>query len=446
MSNRDNRNGPSHMASSNRGKQNRTGRGNSTPGKKTASGAQRQNRASREPRQSRASREPLNDNYYYEEPPRSRRQGGGATDFEDVSSYSSQRKRKEDQREIERAKKKKKGSAKKKVLAGFLVLLVLVGAGMYYVFGYLLDGLKFGSITTPRDELIHPDAQTDTSIKNIALFGLDAREDEDTGRSDALMVLTVDNKHGKLKLTSILRDSNVEIEGYGEDKITHAYAYGGPDLSIKTLNQNFKLDIDDYVTVNFIQMAKIVDAFGGTKVNISYDEMNEINNNLAMQQAESNDAEIQDSDYMYEDGDVVLNGNQAVAYARIRHLEGGDDMRASRQQNVLKGLIGQLKGKSKLEYPELIHTIMPMCETSLDFSDIMGMLPIMFTDFSMETLSIPGEDENAYGDTNSNGSWVYMYDLDLAAQHINRFIYEESSPYYTGAASGDSGSGGSEEE
>ncbi len=75
-----------------------------------------------------------------------------------------------------------------------------------------------------------------------------------------------------------------------------------------------------------------------------------------------------------------------------------------------------------------------MCETSLDFGDTMGMAPIMFTNFEMETLSIPGEEEQAYGDYNDAGAWVYRYDIQAAAQHISRFIYEEASPYYTGSS------------
>lgn len=384
---------------------------------------------------SRPRREPLNDHYYYEEPPRSR----GNDQFEDISSYSSPKRRREDQRALEQQRRsgrssRKKMGAGKKVAIGLLVVLILVGAGFFYVFGYLLNGLTMTSITKDPEALgIQDGVLTDSSIKNIALFGLDAREDENVGRSDALMILTVDNKHDKLKLTSILRDSEVQIDGYGSDKITHAYAYGGPELAIKTLNQNFNLDIQDYVTVNFIEMAKIVDAFGGVDLTITEDEMTEINNNLSMLYLESSDAEIQDSDYLHESGEVHLNGNQAVAYARIRHLD-SDNVRASRQQEVLMALVQSLKGKSKLEYPGLIRKVMPMCETSLDFGDTMGMAPIMFTNFEMETLSIPGEEEQAYGDYNDAGAWVYRYDIQAAAQHISRFIYEEASPYYTGSS------------
>lgn len=385
---------------------------------------------------SRPRREELRDNYYYEEPPRRWREGD---QFQDISSYSSPRKRREDrwsgdsQRRGNRSPKKK-SSAGKKIAITFMVLLILVGGGFFYVFGYLLNGLTMTSITKDPAALgIADGTMSHSQIKNIALFGLDARENEDVGRSDALMILTVDQKHGKLKITSILRDSEVIIEGYGSDKITHAYAYGGPELAIKTLNQNYGLDIEDYVTVNFIQMAEIVDAFGGVKINVTDDEMTEINNNLAMQQAESYDAKIVDSDYLSQSGDLLLNGNQAVAYARIRHLD-SDDVRASRQQEVLMGLVQQLKSKTVLEYPGMVHKVMPMCETSMDFGDIMGMAPFMLTNFETETMSIPGEEEQPYGAYNDSGAWVYRYDVTAASQHISRFIYEEASPYYTGAS------------
>lgn len=322
----------------------------------------------------------------------------------------------------------------RKIAVTFLVVLILIGGGLFYVFGYLLNGLTMTTITKDPAELgIQDGVMSDSKITNIALFGLDARENEDVGRSDALMILTIDQRHGKLKITSILRDSEVNIDGYGSDKITHAYAYGGPELAIKTLNQNYNLDIEDYVTVNFIQMAEIVDAFGGVEINVTDDEMTEINNNLAMQQAESADANIVDSDYLSQSGDLLLNGNQAVAYARIRHLD-SDDVRASRQQEVLMGLVKRLKSKNILEYPNLIRKVMPMCETSLDFGDIMGMAPFMLTNFEMETMSIPGDEEQPYGAYNDAGAWVYRYDIAAASQHISRFIYEEDSPYYTGSS------------
>ncbi len=379
----------------------------------------------------RRRREPLRDNYTYEEPK------GGRTEFEDVASYSSSRKKRGDQKELERQRKTGMSRGKKAAIIIAVVLVLLIAGGAYYVFGYLLKDLSSAIVPMTKEKIelgINSEVQTDTSIKNIALFGLDARDDEFEGRSDAIIILTIDNKHDTIKMTSILRDSNVSMQQtdsdgstyYIDDKITHAYVYGGPELAVQTINRNFSLDIEDYVTVNFIKMAEIIDACGGVKINISYDEMNEINTNLGLQINESSDANISTSDYLYEDGEVLLNGNQAVAYARIRYLD-SDDVRASRQQTVLKALLEQARGKSKLEYPELIRKLIPMCQTSLEFSDIVAMVPIMLTDFTIETLSIPGEEETPSGGINSQGGWVYLYDLEEAALHINQFIYEEDA-------------------
>ncbi|CCX37363.1 cell envelope-like function transcriptional attenuator common domain protein [Clostridium sp. CAG:1013] len=313
------------------------------------------------------------------------------------------------------------------------------------MFGYLLSGMTMTSITSDPDALgIQSSAYSDPKVINVALFGLDARNEGETSRSDVVMVLTVDKRHNTLKLTSILRDSEVNIDGYGLDKITHAYAYGGPELAIRTINQNFNLDIKNYVSVDFHQMADIVDAFGGVDMELTAAEVDAINENLWTLEQES-PGTVTYADYIpsldgtvqlvygeYEDGTYHLNGNRAVAYSRIRYLD-SDDVRASRQQKVMMALVEELKKKSIFEYPSLIRKISALCETSLDVGDMMSMAPIVLGGLNMETLSIPGEEEQAYGAYLDNGAWVYEYDLTVASQHISRFIYEENSPYYTGS-------------
>lgn len=379
-------------------------------------------------------KEPLRDNYTYEQPARGER-------FEDVDSYSSGRTHKNDFKDLERQSRKKMSGGKKAaiIIGSVLVVLAALGAAAYfYIAGYLLKDLTVEPITKNKEELginSAVQAQADSSIKNIALFGLDSRDDTFEGRSDCIIILSVDNKHGKIKMTSVLRDSNVSMRMtdyngdyyYTDDKITHAYYFGGPELAVNTLNRNFSLNIEDYVTVNFIRMAEIIDACGGVKIDISYDEMLQINNNLGLQINESNDADVDYTDYLYEDGEVLLNGNQAVAYARIRYLD-SDNVRAGRQQKVLMALLEQARGKSKLEYPELIRTLMPMCKTSLEFDDIVSLIPILLTDFTIETMSVPGDAESPGSGINSQGGWVWLYDLETAAKHINEFIYETEDP------------------
>ncbi|MDU3351583.1 MAG: LCP family protein [Clostridium sp.] len=150
-------------------------------------------------------------------------------------------------------KKKKKKSLGFKIFIGFLcVLLAFVVVGGGYVMGLLnkMDNIKLNkdNLGIVEDEFKEYDNYS--KIKNIALFGVDAVDGE-AGRSDSIMIATVDPVHNKIKLTSIMRDSYVSIDGHGDDKINHAYAYGGPELAIKTINENFGMNIEDFVSVNF---------------------------------------------------------------------------------------------------------------------------------------------------------------------------------------------------
>ena len=255
------------------------------------------------------------------------------------------------------------------------------------------------------------------NITNIALFGVDSRDHDDTGRSDALMIMSVDKMHGKIKLTSIARDTRVYISDRGSyDKIAHAYAYGGPEMSIKTINQNFNTNIKEYVTVNFDQLATVINSLGGVTLTITEEERVSANENIA---ALGTGTPIRQS------GTVLLTGEQAVGYARIRKID-SDNMRAQRQRNVLNAIFEQMKGKSSLEYAEFIRQLLPNVETSLDYGDLMGLATIMFGSVTMEELSFPNENSNARGGIfYSDGAWYYEYDLDVASQQLHQFIYED---------------------
>ena len=358
--------------------------------------------------------------------------------FEDLSSYSSPD-------EYRKRKKNRKGRIVLKSIMGvFSVLLVVVGFGMMRISADLIADINIVPFTKDNEKLgIGADATNDDSIKNIAFFGLDSRNGSFKGNSDAIMIVTVDNKHKKIKMTSILRDSRIDdIEGIGASKINAAYDVGGAELAIKTINQNFKLNITEYVTVNFGNMAEIVDAFNGTVITMDDEEAYYTNENInALMYEQIHDGyerTIWESDFLpiEEDGYVkggtfTLNGNQAVAYARNRADSDAD--RANRQKNVLMGLFTRLNEMSSInEYYSMAQQIFPKCETSLDFSDLSPFIPMLSGGYQIETLNIPGEDEAAFGGDLGDGlGWVYSYDIELAAQHIDRFIYEKDSQYYT---------------
>ncbi len=384
-------------------------------------------------------------------------------DFEDLSSYSSAK-------ESHRQKKKGPGvTAVKIVVILCCVLLLLIGGGMIYAATVLLEGLTTTTITKDPEKLgISPAAIMDESVTNIALFGVDSRNDDFSGQSDVIMIFTVDNKHRKLKMTSILRDSKVPIEGEtlnGEymnwdTKINAAYFYGGPELAIRTINQNFGLGIENYVTINFAHMASIVDAFGGVDIELSAEEAREINRNLWSLSQEVLDQKEEDrengtyesrqypvilhEDYIldadgkldidggsYSGGMFHLNGNQAVAYGRIREI-GNDYARVERQQKVFQLLIGRLLNLGITDYPSLIKEMMPHCETSLGLGDIAALTPILTGDFTVETIRVPDirYETDLFDGKAEDEIYYLIYDVAPAAQRISSFIFEDSSPYW----------------
>ena len=143
-----------------------------------------------------------------------------------------------------------------------MAILIALMLAAYGVFAYLLGGLNRTTLDESKLSVTAGLSQNG-KITNIALFGLDSRNHDYEGRSDAIMVASVNGKTGKIKLVSIARDTYVNVPGYGETKINHAYAYGGAELAIQTINENFNLDITDYAAVNFDSLADVIDAMGG---------------------------------------------------------------------------------------------------------------------------------------------------------------------------------------
>ncbi|WP_099204900.1 LCP family protein [Scatolibacter rhodanostii] len=366
------------------------------------------------------------DNYEYQTNKRAQAvpQGYGAKgSFEDVSSYSSQG---------QKGPRKKKSAGRKAIeiiLAVIFSLLIVLGAGLIYVSTYLLGDLNTTSLTKDPAELgIASDVISDNSIKNIALFGVDSRGNSFTGNSDAIIIMSVDMKHNKIKLTSVLRDSYVPIEGNGSYKINAAYSWGGYELAIKTLNQNYNMDIMDYVTVNFGRLAELIDAVGGVDVEIREDEISYMNDNLRGLAIEQPELGIDSDDEVTEAGLLHLSGHQAVAYSRIRYLD-SDFGRVGRQQNVLEAMFQRVMTMSKAEYPSMIKQMMPLCETSLDPGDVLPLAQVALSGFTMERMTIPNE-ITGYDDPYIDDMSVILYDLEDASHLIDAFIYEQDSPYY----------------
>lgn len=338
--------------------------------------------------------------------------------FEDIGSFSSKQEYKKTR------KKSSKAIAALKVFICFLsVILIVVGGGLVYVADNMVSELNTVSISKDKDDLgINEGAFDEEGVTNIALFGVDTRNSSSySGRSDVIMIVSIDEVNNKIKMTSILRDSRVYMgDGYvgtssNYDKINHAYVYGGAELAIKVINTNYNLNIEDYVTVNFSSTADIIDAFGGVDIEITQAEMVEINKNLG---------ETSPSDTISSYGNVHLDGDQAVAYGRIRSI-GGDDGRAGRQQYVLTELFNKLLEMDSSSYLGLISEVCGFCETSLSVETVATFIPFVVEGFTIEKITIPDQDVEGYSSGYmENGGWMWTYDTDVAAQHIYDFVTE----------------------
>lgn len=259
---------------------------------------------------------------------------------------------------------------------------------------------------------------------NIALFAVDRRNKEQQGNSDVIMIISINPVTKKLKMASILRDTYVNIEGKGMDKINAAFATGGPQLAIKTLNQNFGMDIKDYINVDFFGTANMIEALGGVTVNVKPEEIPYLNNYLK----EISIIEGIPSVPVSEPGSQLLNGKQAVAYTRIRAVGRGDYERTERQRNVLVALFNKLQGAGPAIYPVFMTKILPNMETSMSSmtllsvgSDILGSKSKVIEQarFPLDAFS---------KGIRVNNIWYLSADLKANATALHNFIYKNIIP------------------
>ena len=216
-----------------------------------------------------------------------------------------------------------------------------------------------------------------TGYRNIALFGVDSRDDNlDRGnRSDCIIIASINNDTKEINLVSVYRDTYVYIDGYGLDKINHAYSYGGPELALKTLNKNLDLNIKEFATVNFDVVAEAIDKLGGVDIRIENDEI-EYLNRYAKGRAESIGTTVEP---ITKPGLQNLNGIQAVAYSRIRYTDGGDYRRTERMRTVVEAMFKKLKDKSISEINNLADEILPNVYTNLNSNEIISLAPTILT-------------------------------------------------------------------
>lgn len=319
-------------------------------------------------------------------------------------------------------KKKKKKSLGFKIFIGFLyVILAIAVVGGGYVIGLLnkMDNVKLNKDNLGIVEDEFKEYDNVNKIKNIALFGIDATDGE-TGRSDSIMVATLDPVHNKLKVTSIMRDSYVSIDGHGQDKINHAYAFGGPELSIKTLNENFGLNIEDFISVNFSSLPKIINILGGIDLEITDEELEYINGYI-------NDINAKDgtnSSHIGYSGVQHVDGTQALAYSRIRYTSGGDYERTQRHRTVLDALFNKLTSTPVSSYNSLLNEVLPYVQTNLNAADILSLgTKVLGIGNNLEQDRFP---RDGYGEgAMIDGVYYLTFDKETIKKQMRDYIFND---------------------
>jgi len=243
------------------------------------------------------------------------------------------------------------------VLVLLIILVIIVGGTFWFVSSKLG---KIQQVDLDEDDLsVSADAEKNLSdYRNIAIFGIDSRSDNYNkgNRSDCIIIASINNKTKEVKLASVYRDTYVQIEGYGLDKITHAYSYGEAPLAIKTLNTNLDLNIKEFVTVNFEAVKEIIDDVGGISINITSEEVSHIPG-------------------ISKAGTYNLTGEQALAYARIRYASGGDYKRTERMRDVLTAVANKVKTFNISQLNTFVDKVLPRVYTNISASEIFSLMP-----------------------------------------------------------------------
>lgn len=336
-------------------------------------------------------------------------------------------------------KPKNKKSTKKKatriilgIIAGILAVVLLIVIGGFSWIMSLLNGVEKGTLSSDLGIVETEDAPFDEDVKNIALYGLDTRSNDSNGRSDAIIVLSIDRINKQIKMTSIARDTYIRFESGKRDKITHAWAYGKASLAVKTLNSNFNLDITDYVSMNFYQFSEVIDYIGGVMIDVDSAEMRVMNKEYIPYLKEMGI----ECDYIKETGYQLLNGGQALAYTRDRYT-GSDMARGGRQREVLGAMFDKVKTMSPLKFPKLVEMILDECTTSLESKEMLsiGMWALTASP-ELKSLGLPNEECNAHGQM-INGTSYMVYDLEVATDILHKFIYSAGDEAVSSSSSSD---------
>ncbi len=327
-----------------------------------------------------------------------------------VDIYSSEKKKE---------KRKSRISISKILFCVFFLCVGIIGNIMIYAYVTLKSfNYEQNFETKDNSELFVNNAGNllnDNMILNVLLVGSDSMSAGDGGRSDSMLILSLNMRAKKIKITSIMRDIWVDIPGHNKDRINASYAHGGCKLTINTIHKNFGIYIDRYACVDFEGFSKIIDSLGGIELNLTSQECAYINKH----------ANIKNNKLETSSGVKHLTGVQALQHARNRDSIGSDYDRTLRQRQVIKSVIEKLKTANVTKITELVSNLAPLVSTDFKQSEIGRLIfsSLEYLKYDIEEFRIP-TDDNVRNETYSQKMVLVINNLSKTKEDLRKFIYE----------------------
>ena len=309
-------------------------------------------------------------------------------------------------------KKKKSGVSKGKVIGILLLVLVLLFTGLF-AYGYAILGkVSYDKDFSHENSYIEAGALAKSAkVRNILCIGSDARSEIGGQRSDTMVLLSIDSAHHQLKMTSFLRDCYVYIPAKGYNaKLNAAFAWGGAKMLMDTIEYNFKVDIDDYLIIDFEGFKKLIDLMGGLDVD-------------GVTEAEAKYMRDVVKIIYCKEGKNHFTGAASLWYCRIRKLD-DDFHRTERQRKVMNAIMKQALRRNPIQLMKIIEQVLPMLQTSMSRNDLLSVGASAVFNFiggKKPQHQVPAE--NTWTGQRINGQDVLRLDLDQNSQLLKQFLY-----------------------
>ena len=307
------------------------------------------------------------------------------------------------------------------ILIGLIVTICLSGFGYVY--------FKLNKMYV-KDEVVKSTEEQGTiveGITNILLVGTDGEYVEKGNRSDSMMVVTIDSKNKDIRISSIARDTYVDIHGYSTEKLTHAYAYEGIDLLKEVFKVNFNLNIDKYIAVNFVSFMDIMDELGGVEVNVEAKDINEINKYIDACYGYYKNKDEKDKEYITKSGVQRLNGYQALAFSRIRYTDSAF-ARDNRHREVAESVYKEFAQKGVETYKKCAEIILNNTKTNISPMEMMNLAytVLKINDTDIEQFQFPLEEYRNGHIISKQKGWVLEWDKEPNLEAWHKFIFGEN--------------------